>query len=171
MSEKLNEYKELLHNQQKRQIPVQTEWATVKEIDWDDKTMTCIGQNNELEYFDILLGLGSIFKKPKIGSTVLIGSIDNSEESFMLDCEEFDEMIFTSGETEFTINQDGYIFKQGNESFQKILIDFMTETIKLNQQLQLVIVSAGVSPNVPALEEIVQSTNVIKQRLNSILIQ
>lgn len=169
MTKVLTEFKQLWNDKQKSSTPIQTEWAEVKEVDWEDKTMTCIGQNNGLEYFDILLGLGSIYKKPKIGSMVLVGSIDNSEEGFMIDCEEFEEVLIVSGQSEFTINTEGFIVKKGDESLKEVMNDLIAQINALNLQLQKVVVSAGVTPDVPALQEIVQETNTIKQRLNTII--
>jgi hypothetical protein len=83
----------------KSHVPLQTEWVTVKEVDWEEKTMTAIGESNALEYYDVLLGLGSVNVKPKVGSLALVGAIHNGEACFMISCEEIEafELIEQSG--------------------------------------------------------------------------
>ncbi|WP_264521207.1 hypothetical protein [Flavobacterium sp. N1994] len=99
MSKHLQEFKKLLTEKIKARIPIQTEWVKVSEVDWEAKTMTCIGENNGLEYFDVLLGLGSIVIKPKVDSLALVGSIHNGEAAFLISCEEMEgfELIDQSG--------------------------------------------------------------------------
>jgi hypothetical protein len=91
--------KKVLTEKMKSHVPIQTEWVKVESVDWDEKTMIAIGENNGLEYFDVLLGLGSVNTKPKLGSLALVGSIHNGEASFMISCEEIDgyEIIDESG--------------------------------------------------------------------------
>jgi hypothetical protein len=171
MSDKLAEFASLIKKKAKGQVPIQTEWVTVKEVDWEAKSMTATGNENDLDYYDVDLGLGSVCKKPKVGTTALIGTIHNTAAAYMIDCEEFEELFIKSGESEFTIKQEGFIVKHGNESLKTVLNDLIAEKNKLNKQLQLVVVSAGVSPNVPALQQIEQETESVKQRLNAILIE
>jgi hypothetical protein len=74
----------------KSHVPMQTEWVTVSKVDWEEKTMTAIGEINNLPYYDVLLGLGSVNVKPKIGSLALVGAIHNGEACFMISCEEME---------------------------------------------------------------------------------
>lgn len=185
MSAALEEFTQLLQKQGKSQIPIQTEWCIVKAVDWEDKTMVVESVVNGLDYFDVLLGLGSVYKKPEVGTKALIGLIANTEACFMLDCEAFTEMLVVSAESKFTINENGFIITQGTESLQTILNDLIdnvnnqNEEVKaLNQKLQQVIVIIGTSPDVPGLQGIVNSLDAIKnenievkQRLNTVLIQ
>lgn len=90
--EKLVEFKDLLKQKAKSQVPIQTEWVEVKSVDWEEKTMVAIGQENGLDYDDILLGLGNSFKKPVKGSMAIIGIINNSAAAYMIDCEEVEEI-------------------------------------------------------------------------------
>ncbi len=92
MSKNLLQLKSLLTDKMKSHVPLQTEWVAVKEVDWEEKTMTAIGENNGLEYFDVLLGLGSVNVKPKVGSLALVGAIHNGEACFMISCEEIEEI-------------------------------------------------------------------------------
>jgi hypothetical protein len=115
MSKKLIEFKKLLTTKMKSHVPLQTEWVTVSEVDWEEKTMTAIGQNNGLEYFDVLLGLGAINIKPKLDSLALVGAIHNGEACYMISCEEIEEieLIDKSG---FKLNlNNGLMLINGNE--------------------------------------------------------
>ncbi|MDP1708849.1 MAG: hypothetical protein Q8L89_07290, partial [Gammaproteobacteria bacterium] len=62
----------LLKAQAKKQVPTQVVWATVDSVDWNAKTMQCTAQTDELERYDVLLGLGSQYMRPKKGSKVLL---------------------------------------------------------------------------------------------------
>jgi hypothetical protein len=95
MSKHLIEFKKLLTNKISSKIPIQTEWATVKSIDWENKTMVAIGDLNGLEYHDVILGLGSFDIKPKIGTGALIGSINNGEACYMIAAEEVEGFELT----------------------------------------------------------------------------
>lgn len=92
MSKHLVEFRKLLAEKMNAKVPIQTEWVKVSEVDWKEKTMVAIGENNGLEYFDVLLGLGSLNIKPKLESLALVGSIHNGEACFMISCEEIEEI-------------------------------------------------------------------------------
>lgn len=153
----VTQFNELLGQKIKELIPVQTVWAVVKEIDWESKTMTATGQIDDLDFFDVLLGLGEHYCKPKIGTQCLIGVISNSANSFLISANEVEESIFKSGDSELTIKEDGFVIKQSNESLKKIFNDMIDEINKI-------IVINGTSINVAAM-------TAIKQRLNTVLIE
>ncbi|UGU15218.1 hypothetical protein LS482_16215 [Sinomicrobium kalidii] len=139
-------------------IPVQTVWARVKEVNWQEKTMIATPLADDLDVFDVSLGLGSLYKKPVTGSLCLIGYIQNRDtDAFLIDAEEAEEILYTSGESSFTIKEDGYIVKKGGENLRDILSDFMDEVSKI-------VVVYGTTIDVAAV-------TAIKQRLNTILIE
>lgn len=117
---KLIEFKNLLTDKMKSHVPMQTEWVKVSEVDWEEKTMTAIGENNGLEYFDVLLGLGAMNVKPKIGSLALVGAIHNGEACFMISCEEIEEfeLIDQSG---FKVNLNNGLLLINGEEFGGIV--------------------------------------------------
>lgn len=115
MSKNLLQLKSLLTDKMKSHVPLQTEWVKVKEVDWEEKTMMAIGESNALEYYDVLLGLGSVNLKPKVGSLALVGAIHNGEACFMISCEEIEEieLIDQSG---FKVSlNDGLLLINGEE--------------------------------------------------------
>ena len=55
--------------------------------------MTVLSIDDDLEYYDVLLGLGSVNVKPKVGSNCLIGFINNSETlPFLIMADEVEEI-------------------------------------------------------------------------------
>ena len=154
--ESANEFNRLLGQRIRELIPIQTSWAIVKSVDWEKKTMTATGLIDDLDNFDVLLGIGAEFRKPKVGTKCLIGIIGNSPNSFLIEADELEEIFYKTGESEFTINDQGFIIKHADESIKAVLNDMIDEVNKI-------IVINGTTINVAAME-------VIKQRLNTILI-
>lgn len=168
----LTELNKVLDDKAKRLIDVQTHWCTVQSVDWDKKTMTAPGLIDDLPFYDVNLGIGSVYKKPKINTKCLIGIINNNiADAFLIECDEVEEIVFKSGESHLIIKEDGFIIKQGGESLKEVLNDLFELKNQLNEEIQRIVVSIGVSPNVPALSQIATRTNEIKQRLNNILIE
>ena len=66
----LDKLKQTLSELQKNNTPTQTVWVEVKEVDWEAKTMTVLGIDDELEYYDVLLGLGSVDVSRKLAQIV-----------------------------------------------------------------------------------------------------
>lgn len=116
MSKKLLEFKSLLTDKIKSKIPTQTEWVKVDSVNWTERTMVAIGEQNGLEYHDVVLGLGSVDVKPKVGSYALIGSINNGEACYMIAAEEIEafEVVDQTGfkwslnDGQMTINGDSF---------------------------------------------------------------
>ncbi|PCI11864.1 MAG: hypothetical protein COB73_00735 [Flavobacteriaceae bacterium] len=132
MSKELDEFDRLLHQRQKEAITAQIIWAKVKSVDWDKKLMIVEGLVDGLEYFDVSLGLSSFYRKPKVGTKCRLGILENkSSASFLIDADEFEEGIFTSGDSVFTIKESGFIIKQGNESLKDIIDDMIDELNKI----------------------------------------
>lgn len=115
MSKHLIEFKKILTEKMTAKVPIQTEWVKVTSVDWEDKTMVAIGQDNGLEYFDVLLGLGSLNIRPKVESLALVGSIHNGEACFMISCEEIEELELTD-KTGFKVSlNNGLLAVNGDE--------------------------------------------------------
>lgn len=153
----IGEFNNLMAEKMKRSQSVQTVFATVKAVDWDKKTMTATGVVDDLDYYDVLLGLGEIYTKPKVGSRVLIGLINNQgNNSFLIWSEESEEWAHKVGKAEMEMKNDGFVLEAQGESLKKVLNDFIDEVNKI-------IVVNGTTINVGAV-------TAIKQRLNKILI-
>lgn len=153
----LEVFNELLSQRIKELIPIQTAYATCKEVNWEDKTMTAVGSTDNLEYYEVDLGKGSELKKPKIGTLCLIGIIENSAaNAFLIDAEELEELHIITGTTELVIKENGVKVKRGEQDLLSVLNDMIDEINKIK-------VIYGNTINVVAMTE-------IKQRLNGILI-
>lgn len=123
----LDKLKTTLTELAKNNIPVQTIWVEVLDIDWEERTMTAVGIDDEVEYFDVSLGLGSVDLKPRIGSTCLIGIIENKDTScYLLSCDEIEEIDINVEECQFKIN-DGFLLKKQNETLAKLMSDLLKE--------------------------------------------
>lgn len=127
----LDKLKQTINELIKGNIPIQTVWVTVSEVDWEERTMTAIGIDDEVEFFDVLLGLGSVDLKPKIGSDCLIGIIENqSTTSFILMANELEEIDVVIEDCQLNIN-DGFLLKKQNETLAKLMSDLLKEIQKM----------------------------------------
>ena len=172
MSDKLDQLAEQLNKNAKKHIKAQVIWVTAEQIDWEAKTMTAKSIVDGLEYFDVLLGLGSFYRKPKLGTKCIISLLENKEGTVLIDALEFEEAVFTSDESQFTIKEDGFIVKVGNESLKDILNDWQEQFGKLTDEINKIVVSIGVTPNVPQITIIkTKVTTTLKNRLNTILVE
>ena len=127
----LDKLKQTLSELQTSKIPTQTVLVEVKEVNWDERTMTVIGVTDELEYYDVLLGLGSVNVKPKIGSSCLIGFINNSETlPFLIMADQVEEIEIKSDQCQFKVN-DGFLLKKQNETMAKLMSDLLKEIQKM----------------------------------------
>lgn len=157
MSDGIQRFNNLLGQRYKDMTEIQTAWCKVISVDWDNKVMDVTGVVDELEYFDVILGLGSENRKPVPGCLCIIGIIDNAPgNSFLIHAEELEEMEVKIGNSLLHVKKDGFILKQNSESFKDVLNDMIDE-------LNKIVVIQGRSINVPAMVA-------IKQRLNKILI-
>lgn len=132
MGKELSKFKKLLTDRITSKIPIQTEWAKVSSVDLENKTMVAIGELNNLEYHDCLLGLGSIITVPKIDSLVLIGSIHNGEACFLISAEEIDTIQLTDS-TGFKVSLNAGEMKINGEAFGGIV-----NAVELKEQLDKV---------------------------------
>jgi len=172
MSDKLDEFAKLLQHSAKKHVNPQVVWAKVESVDWSKKTMEVKSIVDGLAYYDVLLGLGSFYRKPKQRTKCVIAKIENSDATILIDAEEFEEGIFTSGDSQFTIKEDGFIIKQGGDSLKDVWNDFFAEFKNLSGELKKVVVSIGVTPNVAAIVAIEQTVETqIKHSLNKILVE
>ena len=159
MSNKIADFVGLLGQHRNGGVPVQTVWAVAKSIDWETKTMVATGQIDNLDYHNVLLGNGHEYKKPKDGTICLLGIIQNNAAmTFLIDAQEIEEHLLIQDKTLFKMDLNGFLMQRENSDLKKILQDLIKEVNLLNQELQKVVVSVGVTPNVPVLQQIHQRT-------------
>lgn len=81
----------------KQPLQAQLRWATCESVNWEARTMTAIGQSDDLEYFDVLLGLQAIAIKPKENALCLLGVLEGQDAStFLITASEIEEVVILS---------------------------------------------------------------------------
>ena len=74
-------------------------WVVCKSVNWAEKTMDCVGSGDDLEYFDVALGFGSVDTKPVIESDCLIAILEGHESvAFLMYANEVELLQFNGGE-------------------------------------------------------------------------
>ena len=154
----LDEFIRLQKEQGKSHVKPQIVWAIVKSVDWEKKTMIATDLLDGLDYFKVLLGIGAIYQKPKVGVKCLLGVLGNkAAATFLIEAEEVEETIYTSDKTKFVIKESGFIIQKNEESLKSVLNDFIDEVNKI------VVINGNTINKAKVIA--------IKERLNTILIE
>lgn len=136
--------------------------ATVTKVNEADKTIE-IEDVDGLDYYDVRLAAAEDEKKsvliiPKVGSSVLVTMIGSDLNTlFVSKVNEVEKIVGQIDKVNFKVDASGYQIKRENESLKTVLNDMIVE-------LNKIIVVNGTTINVAAM-------NIIKQRLNTILIE
>jgi hypothetical protein len=86
------------------------------------------------------------FLLPAIGSTVLAGKIENSDEYVVIAVDEITDIIGLVGNVTLSVNKDGFLIKKDNATLKdalKLLID----------AVQAIVVLQGTNPNQVKLQQ------------------
>jgi hypothetical protein len=130
-------------------------------IDFFDCSINAIGENVKS---DKLLAI------PKIGSLVTIGIFQKGNKAVILSVSEVDKIYFRNEKTEFTFDASGFQFNRDGENLKQVLNNFQEGFGQLCDELSKVVVSIGVSPDVPAIQQIKNDiVNKNREALNKIL--
>ncbi|CDF80566.1 conserved hypothetical protein [Formosa agariphila KMM 3901] len=156
--QEIQEFGNLITKTFNKNTKIQTHWAEAISVNWEDKTMVAKGTADNLEFHDVLLGVGDCFRKPKKGARCLVGTILNQEAAtFLMACTDLEETVITANQTQLTVKETGFIIKQNNESLKDVLNDMIDEINKIK-------VIYGNTINILEM-------TAIKERLNTILIE
>lgn len=68
-------------------------WAECIAVDWNNGVMDTRGVTDELEYYDVQLGLSGMMIKPKVGSMCLLGILEGESAAAFLIRAEDPELI------------------------------------------------------------------------------
>ncbi len=108
---------------------------------------------------------------PAEKSVVVIGIYEKHNSAVILQVSKVSSIYFKIDNTEFKANQNGFEIQRDGKNLKDVLNDFQKGFGKLCDELSKVVVSVGVTPNVPVITEIKQSIVQTNQSdLNSILI-
>jgi len=77
-------------------------YAKVISVNDEDRTVDCIC-DDDLEYYDVSLGLGTMILIPRLGSMILIGITENKTDAYLLSADEVDR-IEINAHTDIIIN-------------------------------------------------------------------
>jgi len=125
----------------------------------DKAACTCDVEYDGLELGEVRLKATNEDKQgfkifPQVGSAVLIQKLGKTEEYFVAMYSEIDEVETSVEDTVVKVNADGFHFGKGNVSLRDVLDDLFGQVKAINSELQKVVVTIGVTPNVVALQGI-----------------
>lgn len=110
MADVIDEFDKLMAQRIKKAVPQQVQWAKVASVNWDEKTCEATDLDTDLPFLGISLGIGSMHVKPKVGSLILVGLIENSEtKPFLLQAEAIEEYEIKA--TKIDLKNDEIVFK------------------------------------------------------------
>ena len=146
----IDEFDILLSEKIKKAIPQVLQWATVTSVDWQEKTCEATDLDTKLPFLNIALGIGGMYIKPKVGSLILVGMVENNEsQPIMLNAQEV----------------EAYELKADNFTIYNETIDFKTLLNDLLNDHKSAIIQTPAGPgnfapqNVAKFDEINQKIN------------
>lgn len=146
----IDEFDILLSKKIKKAIPQVLQWATVTSVDWQEKTCEATDLDTKLPFLNIALGIGGMYIKPKVGSLILVGMVENNEsQPFLLNAQEV----------------EAYELKADNFTIHNETIDFKTLLNDLLIELKSAIIQTPAGPgnfapqNIAKFDEINQKIN------------
>ncbi|CAL2108176.1 conserved hypothetical protein [Tenacibaculum sp. 190524A02b] len=153
-------------------IPEMVFTATVKAINKEDKTIQI--EADEIAYHDVRLSANidnndKVVLYPAINSSVLVGLIGNDENTlYMLSASQVESVSGTIGACKFRIDTNGYHLTKDGLNVKDLLTQGFENQNQLNKEMQKVIVSVGVTPNQPKLQEIYTNNKQVINNLKTV---
>ena len=118
----IDEFDILLSEKIKKAIPQVLQWATVTTVDWQEKTCEATDLDTKLPFLNIALGIGGMYIKPKVGSLILVGMVENNEsQPFLLNAQEVEA---------YELKADNFTIHNETIDFKTLLNDLLTELKK-----------------------------------------
>lgn len=153
----------------------QTFIATVTAINSEDFTIK-VEDSDGLDFPDVRLSSvinespEKVILFPRVGSSVLVGQIGDDENTlFTVAFSEVERIEGLIGTTSFKIDAEGCQINRNGKNLKQVLKQGFINQNRLNQQLQAVVVSLGVTPNVPALQQIKINNEIVIADIETIL--
>lgn len=148
----IDEFDILISEKIKKAIPQVLQWATVTSVDWQEKTCEATDLDTKLPFLNIALGIGGMYIKPKVGSLILVGMVENNEsQPFLLNAQEVET---------YELKADKFTLHSEAVDFKILLNDLLTEL--KNAIIQTPSGTGNFAPqNVTKFEEINQKINAL----------
>lgn len=153
---------------------VQTFPAHIREV--DKTTATVVVQDfdgfvfDEVRLASVIDDANKVVQYPAVDSTVLVSRIGDDDNTFFVaSMSKVESIVGQIGEAEFHIDKLGYQIDRADENLKQVLCDFQDEVGKLCDEINKVVVSVGVTPNVAAITAIKQEITAAQTRLKTIL--
>lgn len=154
--------------------PIVIDTGKVLSIDGDKCKVATI--DDKKEFFDCSINAvienktDKLIIIPKVGSLVTIGIYQKDNKAVILAVSEVEKIYFKNNEADFTFDSTGFQFNRDGENLKEVLNSFQESFGKLCDELSKVVVSIGVTPDVPAIQQIKNEViNTNKNALNKIL--
>ena len=109
-----------------RQITIQQ--ATVMVINDDDTIQVELltgASITDVRLRSVVKNGDKVVITPAVGSSVLIGRIERSEEWVVVEREVITQVNYTIGPVVFTVNENGFLIQVGQDSLGSIMADFL----------------------------------------------
>ncbi|MCT4314846.1 hypothetical protein HZP15_06765 [Elizabethkingia anophelis] len=155
-------------------FPLVIDTAIVQSI--EGEKCHVISEKTKIDYWDCSINAvienkdNKLLTYPKINSIVTIGIYPTNNQAVILSVSEVDKIYFRNEKTEFTFDASGFQFNRDGENLKEVLNTFQEGFGRLCDELSKVVVSIGVSPDVPAITQIKNDiVNKNKEALNKIL--
>ena len=98
LKDELDKFGQLFKQHLNSTMKATIRWVTADKVDWENQTMDA-SDGDGLEFFDVLLGIGTTVVKPVVGTDCLIAIVENDEATaFMLFADEAELVQFNGGE-------------------------------------------------------------------------
>lgn len=161
----INDFLALMKGVGKSHVKVQTAWCIVKKVDWENKLMDVEGISDGLLFQDVLLGLGNVYRKPKLGSKCLVGLIENNDAAaFLIEAEALDFIELHLGSV--LIEIDSMTSKIKVKNGQVSLIDLFQDLKNLIFQLK---VTTPAGPSTSLLPDSVTALQAFEMKFKQLL--
>ncbi|WP_312399482.1 hypothetical protein [Chryseobacterium sp.] len=153
-----------------KRFPIEIDTAKVISVEDDSCHVESLTTGND--FFDCSMNSlienkeNRLLITPKIGSVVTIGIYSVNNLAVIIAVSEVEKIYFKNEKADFTFDSNGFEFNRDGENLKNVINDFQDGFGKLCDELSKVVVSIGVTPDVPAIKKI--KTEIITQNKNAL---
>jgi hypothetical protein len=137
--------------------------AVVKAVNADDTIAVIFNDDSELadcRLKSVIKAGNKVILIPVVGSVVLVGKIENSDEYYVAAVHEVSEVLVVIGTVTYSVTEAGFLFQKGTETLQKLFDDLIA-------QIKLIVVPTNVGPSGNPLNA--TEFDLIKTRVDNLL--